>query len=93
MDEEREHEAEFGALKNLLQQILNALARIEHRLENKATKIVFLVKVRGKTQGGNTMVSLDPVNNAYDITVTGELDANGKRPGPPPRFSPSGPTR
>ena len=23
------------------------------------------------------MVALDPVNNAYDIAVTGELDANG----------------
>jgi hypothetical protein len=23
------------------------------------------------------MISLDPVNNAYDIVVTGELDANG----------------
>ena len=66
------------------QQIIARLDFIEEQLDDllallrpKAASIQFQVKFKGQILGGNQMVALDPVNNAYDIKVTGELDANG----------------
>ena len=63
------------------EQIIARLDFIEAQLDDiiallraKAASIQFSVKFKGQILGGNQMVSLDPVNNAYDIAITGETD-------------------
>jgi hypothetical protein len=85
------------------QQIIARLDFIEEqlddilaRLEPKPSAIQFVIAFKGKILGGNAMVSLDPVNDAYDIAVTGELAADGVTPVPLPtlafQFAVSDPT-
>lgn len=76
---EHDHQAESRE-----QQIIARLDFIEDQLDDvlallrpRAASIQFSVKFKGQILGGNQMVQLDPTNNAYDIKVTGELDANG----------------
>jgi hypothetical protein len=66
------------------EQIIARLDFIEAQLDDiiallrpKAASIQFQVKFKGQILGGNQMVALDPTNNAYDLVVTGELDAAG----------------
>ena len=76
------------------QQIIARLDFIEEQLDDllallrpKAASIQFQVTFKGQILGGNQMVALDPVNNAYDIAITGELAADGTTSVPLPTIA------